>query len=323
MKIGNLEINGNVFLAPMAGITDTPFRRIVQEFGISALWTEMISADGVLAARAEFRTIYLDGHEVPTFFQISGTRPDNMANAATILADSGASAIDINMGCPARRVVSRGSGAALMKDLPLAAEITKKVRKAIRLPLTVKIRSGWDEKTKNAVEFARVLESEGCDGLIIHSRSRSKVHSGPADLDIIKELKESVMIPVIGNGGITTFADARKMIQESDCDGIMVGRGALGRPWFPSTLLINGLDTDRPDLSTVTYADVIQRHLHYQLQWWGELSAIRKMRKHLAWYSRGFANGADFRQKVFRLESAEQVLNSVERFFGKVALNEI
>ncbi len=323
MRIGNLDVPGTVFLAPMAGITDTPFRRIVQHFGVSALWTEMISSDAVARAKADFRTIELDGHNVPTFFQISGKRPEVMAEAAAVLEEKGAAAIDVNMGCPVRKVVSKGSGAALMKDVGLATAIVRAIRNSIRIPLTVKIRSGWDEKSKNAVEFARALEGEGCDALIIHSRSRSKAHSGPPDLDVIADLKGALKIPVIGNGGINSVEDAMRMVNLTNCDGVMVGRGALGRPWFPSQLMktISGEshETDRD----LTYSDIIRKHMDFELEWWGGLKAVRKMRKHLAWYSKGFDRGAEFRHKVFRLEDPDRVVDSVEKFFGKVSIYEV
>ncbi len=321
MRISSLVLQGNVFLAPMAGITDTPFRRIVQDFGISALWTEMISADGYLAARSEFRTIDLYEHNVPTIFQVSGTRPENMALVAEHLESKGAAAIDVNMGCPVRRVVSRGAGAALMNNLDLALEIVRSIKKLITIPLTAKIRSGWDEHTQNAVEFARALEDAGCDALTIHSRSRSKVHSGPADIDIIGAVKQAVGIPVIGNGGINTFADAQEMLQKSGCDALMIGRGALGRPWFPGHLL-NHFGKMDSDCADPTFTNVIRKHLTYELEWWGDLSAVRKMRKHLAWYSKGFADGAEFRRHVFRLENPDEVMDSVEQFFGKVAIHD-
>jgi tRNA-dihydrouridine synthase B len=323
MRIGSLEVAGNVFLAPMAGITDTPFRRIVQEFGVSAVWTEMISSDAVASAKAEFRTTELEGHSVPAIFQITGKRPEVMARAAALLEQRGAAAIDINMGCPARKVVSKGSGAALMKDVGLATAITRAVRNAIRVPLTAKIRSGWDEQNKNAVEFARALEEEGCDALIIHCRSRSKVHSGPPDLQVIAEVKEAVNIPVIGNGGINAVEDALRMTKRSDCDGVMVGRGALGRPWFPSQLIrmISG-GIPETDIN-LTYSDIIRKHLDFELEWWGGLKAVRKMRKHLAWYSKGFDRGAEFRHEVFRLEDPDKVIDSVEKFFGKVSIYEV
>jgi len=302
MKIGNLELGGNVFLAPMAGITDPPFRRVVQRFGVSALWTEMISAHGMVTAASRFRTVRLDGHLVPTIFQISGNNPLVMAEAARRLEDLGAAAIDINMGCPARKIVFRGAGAALMTNLPLAGRIVEAVRIAVRIPLTVKIRSGWDEQTQNAPVLGRLIEAAGADAVIIHSRSRSSKHSGPASLQVIEKVKQAVGIPVIGNGGILEVQDAEAMLTLTGCDGIMVGRGALGRPWLPGLLLER------------------REHFQFQLESWDVMNAVRRMRKHLAWYSKGFPRGSEFRQEVFRENDPAQVMNCVEKFFGKAAI---
>jgi tRNA-dihydrouridine synthase B len=321
MRIGSLELEGSVFLAPMAGITDTPFRRLVQDFGVSAVWTEMISANGVSVASDTFRTMELVGHKVPTVFQISGKDPAMMAQAARHVQDKGAAVVDINMGCPVRKVVSKGSGAALMKDVALAGRIVAAVRRVVTVPLTVKIRSGWDETHQNAAELARVVESEGADALTIHSRSRSKAHSGPASLDVIRQVKESVKIPVIGNGGIVEVEDAVIMMDRTGCDGVMIGRGALGRPWIPGRVLTR--ITGRPVCCdpSITFAEVIREHFRYMLEWWSTLVAVRRMRKHLAWYSKGFSGGCEFRQKVFKLENPERVMDYVDEFFGRVAIS--
>ena len=194
MKIGPLEVKGNVFLAPMAGITDPPFRRVVQQFGASAVWTEMISAQGLLMNPDAFGTMDLDGHVVPTVFQIYGTNPDVMGEAARIVVDQGASALDINMGCPARQVVHKGAGAALMQDIPLASRIVRAVRRAAPIALTVKIRSGWSAGNQNAPEFARAMEAEGADAVIVHCRSRDNRHSGPVSMEILAEVKNAVRI---------------------------------------------------------------------------------------------------------------------------------
>jgi tRNA-dihydrouridine synthase B len=321
MKIGNLEVQGKVFLAPMAGITDTPFRRIVQEFGVSAVWTEMISAKGLAVASGTFRTMELLGHTAPTVFQISGKDPAVMAEAARAVEQRGAAVVDVNMGCPVRKVVAKGIGAALMKDVVLAGRIVEAIRKAVTIPLTVKIRSGWDDTSVNAAELARVVESAGADAVTIHSRSRSKRHSGPVSLDVIRQVKESVRIPVIGNGGIVQVEDAVTMMRETGCDGVMIGRGALGRPWLPGLVLMRFAGPRPGPEVEITFGEVIREHFGYMLEWWGTLTAVRRMRKHLAWYSKGFAGGCEFRQKVFRLEDPEQVMEYVEAFFGKVAIS--
>jgi tRNA-dihydrouridine synthase B len=318
MKIGTLEVNGNVFLAPMAGITDPSFRKVVQQFGVSAVWTEMMNAQGLVMNRHAFRTMDLDGHAVPTVFQIYGRDPEVMAEAARVVVDQGAAALDINMGCPARKIVFKGAGAALMQDVSLAGRIVRAVRRAAPVALTVKIRSGWDEKNQNAPAFAKAMESEGADGVIVHCRSRSVRHSGPVSMDILGEVKDAVAIPVIGNGGITGVADAVDMMKRSGCEGVMVGRGALGRPWTPGKIL-RGFAQGLPiEERTISVLEVVRRHFIFQLEALETLRAVRRMRKHLAWYSRGLNDGAAFRRQVLQIEEPESVMLLVEKWFHGV-----
>ncbi len=322
MKIGNLEIEGNVFLAPMAGITDVPFRKTVEHFGVSALWTEMMSAFAVVAAFDKLPEPGIKQHRVPTFCQLCGNDESVMARAAAILEEKGADAIDINMGCPVRRIVHKGAGAALMKNPSLASKIVAAVRSVTSVPLTVKIRSGWDERNQNASEFAKMLEFEGADAIIVHSRVRSNRHSGPASLSVIRRVKESVRIPVIGNGGIVDMATADAMLKETGCDGIMIGRGALGRPWFPRQVLeaVSPFQTRKGSQTTALGA--IKMHYSYAYELWGVDKAVRRMRKHLGWYSRGFPHGADFRQKVFREKDPRKIGEMVESFFREVVIEQ-
>ncbi len=320
MKIRSLELEGNVVLAPMSGVTDPPFRRMVQQFGVSAVWTEMISAHGLVASGKRFRTMELSGHHVPTVFQLYGHDPAVMAEAAVKLQDYGAAAVDLNMGCPARKVVGRGEGAALMKDLPLAARIVSAVRKVLDAALTVKIRSGWDDGNSNAPALAKVIEAEGADGIVVHARSRASRHSGPASLEVVASVKDAVKIPVIGNGGVLSEKDALAMTSLSGCDGVMVGRGALGRPWLPCKILGRLSNGSFAFPTSMTVCDVIDRHFTYQLQWAVPSVAVREMRKHLVWYSAGFAGAATFRRQVLRLDDVTRVMEAVRDFFGKVVV---
>jgi len=320
MKIGNLEVEGNVFLAPMAGITDIPFRKTVEHFGVSALWTEMISSFAVIAAFDKLSATELMDHSVPIFCQLSGNDPYVMAQAASILEEKGAKAVDVNMGCPARRIVRKGAGAALMQNTSLARSIVAAMRSATSVPLTVKIRSGWDEKSQNASEFAKMLEFEGADAIIVHSRVRSNRHSGPASLSVTRRVKESVGVPVIGNGGIVDVATANTMLRETGCDGIMIGRGALGRPWFPRQVMENLSPLPFKKKSETTILRVIKMHYSFAYQRWGVEKTVRRMRKHLGWYSRNFPNGADFREKVFRERDPGRISEMVESFFGEVSV---
>ena len=308
-------MQGNVFLAPMAGITDPPFRRTVQHFGVSALWTEMISAKGMLITRKACRTTELTDHQVPTVFQIFGSDPEVMAEAARRVEAMGAAAVDVNMGCPVKKVVLKGSGAALMNNVPLAGRIVAAIRKAIGIALTVKIRSGWDDAHQNAVEVARCVEAEGADAVIVHPRTRSREHSGPPSLSVVKDVKAAVRIPVIGNGGIVTVEDAKHMLSFTGCDGVMIGRGALGRPWLPAWILTAlGFDTVRASRG-IPLMDVIRMHFQYELEWLEYLTAVRCMRKHLAWYSRGLADSTEFRRTVFREDDPDRVMAMLEHWF--------
>ncbi len=321
MKIGNLELVGNVFLAPMVGITDPSFRKIVQKFGVSAVWTEMISADSVARTSDTMRTIQIRGSEVPTIFQIAGTDPAVMAEAARRLQDEGAAAIDVNMGCPVRKVVNRGAGAALMRNIGLAGRIVAAMRQALSVPLTVKMRSGWDESNPNAAEVARVIEAEGANALIVHSRSKSRAHSGPPSLEVLEEVKRTVGIPVIGNGGILEVDDAVDMATRTGCDGVMIGRGAVGRPWLPGRIMEQASGRTGIPGGILTFLDVIREHFGYMLEWWDNRTALRLMQKHLAWYSKGFDQGSEFRRTVFTLDDRDALMHLTEQFFGKVAIS--
>ena len=319
MKIGNLELDGAVLMAPMAGITDPPFRRTVLTFGVSCLWTEMISCNAVVRAEKVLATMDTREHTVPVIFQIIGKDPDVMAECARIVQDHGAAAVDVNMGCPARQVVGSGGGVALMRDLDLAGRIISSVRNAIKIPLTVKMRTGWDEKSVNAPELAVIAEKEGVDAIVLHARSRCAGHSGPVSLDLIKRVKASVSIPVVGNGGVLDVDDALTMVRETGCDGIMIGRGALGRPWFPRRLLeaLFGWAGYKAEKFLI---DVVRGHFEDQLGWCGVTQGLRRMRKHLGWYSRGIAGAAEFRSRVFTEENPERVLTFIDNFFGKVMI---
>lgn len=319
MKIGNLELDGAVFMAPMAGITDPPYRRVVQEFGVSALWTEMISSHAVVKAHKVLPTMDIANHRLPVIFQVIGKDPEIMAECARIVEGFGAAAIDINMGCPARQVVGAGGGAALMRDPDLAKQVVREVRRAVSIPLTVKMRAGWDEKRLNAPEVAGIVEKEGADAIVIHGRSRSAAHSGPVSLELIRQVCETVSIPVIGNGGVSDITTAVNMFQETGCRGIMVGRGVLGRPWFPQKILesIFGFPVYNPGSSL---GGIVRSHFEDQLSCSGVLQGIRKMRKHLGWYSRGFAGASEFRSSVFTENDPKRVVGSIDNFFGKVVV---
>ncbi|MGC8657798.1 MAG: tRNA dihydrouridine synthase DusB [Desulfomonilaceae bacterium] len=319
MKIGNLICDGAVFMAPMAGITDPPFRRTVLKFGASCLWTEMISCNAVVQARKIMATMDTTDHTVPVIFQIIGKDPYIMAECARIVEEFGAAGVDINMGCPARQVVGSGGGVALMRELDLATKIIRSVREAIKIPLTVKMRTGWDGNSVTAPELAVIAENEGADAIILHARTKVSGHTGPVSLDILQRVKAGVAIPVIGNGGIDEVKDAVKMIEETGCDGVMVGKGALGRPWFLRKILESLFGWTRCE-PRKTFADIIMSHFQDQLRWCGIAQGVRRMRKHLGWYSKGMPGSSDFRSTVFREDNPERVLSSIDDFFGKAMI---
>jgi len=321
VKIGNLETAGSVFLAPMAGVTDPPFRRIVQGFGVSAVWTEMISAHGLVVRGETFATMDLTGHSVPTVFQLYGVDPAIVAEAARVLQGYGAAAVDVNMGCPAKKIVKTGAGAALMQDLPRAARIVAAVRRVLQIPLTVKIRSGWDETNRTAPDLARAVEAEGADAVTVHARSRSRRHSGPASTDVVAEVKSAVTIPVIGNGGIKSVDDAQAMIDRTGCDGVMIGQGALGRPWLPAMVLGLSASLRGREERGKRLIDVIEEHYRYQLEWIDLQTAVRRMRKHLAWYSKGIPGSPEFRRSVFHVEDPGQIIEWARGFFGEAVVS--
>lgn len=318
IKIGNVEISNNIFLAPMAGVTDMPFRRLCKEFGAGMIYTEMASSKAVHYGSEKTKGIYeVFEDERPIGIQIFGSDPDVMAETASELSEY-ADIIDINMGCPANKIVKNGEGSALMKNLKLAEEIIAKVVKASRVPVTVKMRKGWDDTHVNAVELAQIAESSGAKLITVHGRTREDMYSGEADLDIIKKVKESVRIPVIGNGDITSGEKAKRMFEVTGCDGIMIGRGAQGNPWiFKSILeyLEKGIVLPEPDINDKI--NMALKHLKLSKEYKGEYVAVREMRKHIAWYLKGVPGNSQLKETINREDNIEEVekllVKSLER----------
>jgi len=324
VKIGALSLKNNVFLAPMAGITNLPFRTLTREFGCSLAFTEMISAVG-LSRKMEKSYRYLDSSPVdsPLGVQIFGSDADILAEAAQILTDRDVDLLDINMGCPVKKVARTGAGAALMKDPAQVASIVRAVRKATHLPLTVKIRSGWYRHDVKAIEIARIAEDHGADAVIIHPRSAEQGFSGSADWSIIEMVKNKLHIPVIGNGDIRSAEDALRMMNVTGCDGVMVGRSTLGNPWiFRNIILCLGGQRafTLPPLSEKER--IIERHLDMETDYAGGKSGIRSFHKHLLWYTKGLTGSAQFRQTISSINHKEcpdtrreWILNELHRFF--------
>lgn len=308
LKIGDVEIKNNVFLAPMAGVTDKPFRLLCEEMGCALAYTEMVSAKGLYygSENTEFLIDIDEGENVA--LQIFGSDPFIMAEIAGRLNDSKALIIDINMGCPTPKIVKNGDGSALMLKPELAGEIMASVVKASKKPVTVKIRKGWDDEHVNAVEIAQIAESTGIKAIAVHGRTREQFYSGHADWDIIKKVKESVKIPVIGNGDVSTPQDAKRMLDETGCDAILIGRGAQGNPWiFKRTIHYLCTGELLPEPSLEEKIDMIQRHLDMMVAYKGEHTGILEMRKHISWYLKGIHGSARLREAVFKMISYREV----------------
>ena len=315
MKIGNLDIKNKVFLAPMAGITDMPFRKICKEFGAGVVFSEMISSRGLYYNDKKTKALMdFCEEERPIAIQIFGNEPDIMEyGAKKIIELCSPDFIDINMGCPAPKIVSNNDGCALMKNPILAGKIIEKVASSISIPVTVKFRKGWDDASVNAVEFAHVAEQSGAAAITVHGRTREQFYSGESDINIIKEVKESVKIPVIGNGDITSFSDAEKMFDITNCDGIMIGRGACGNPWIFSQIndyFKNGKITDVSVSEKIEFA---KRHIIALCDFKGENIGIKESRKHLAWYIKGMRDASYFKNIINQTESLIDMLEVLEK----------
>ncbi len=308
IKIGNVEINNNVFLAPMAGITDVPYRSICKEFGVGLTYSEMISAKGMYYNDEKTRLLMKKAKkETPFAVQIFGSDADIMAKVAEEISGS-ADIIDINMGCPAPKVVKNGDGSKLMQSPELIDEITRKVVEKAKVPVTIKIRKGWDKEHVNAVQIARIAEKNGISAITVHGRTREEFYSGKADWNIIKEVKDSVSIPVIGNGDIISIESANEIFEKTNCDAIMIGRASLGNPWIFEEI-ISGQKVNK------TCEDVkkmIEKHLEMLIKEKGEYTAIREIRKHIAWYIKGFANAAEIRKRVNEIDGLEELKSMIQ-----------
>jgi nifR3 family TIM-barrel protein len=324
MKIGKLTLKNNVFMAPMAGITDLGFRTIVRDFGCSLCFTEMISAAGLMRG-TEKSYRYLDSalHDRPLGVQIFGSDPNILSDAAKIASETGADIVDINMGCPARKVLKNGAGAALMKNPQRVSTILKSIRKVVDIPLSIKIRSGWNRDTINAVEIALIAEDCGVDVLIIHPRTVTQGFGGMSDWNLIGEIKYNLGIPVIGSGDIKTPQDALRMQEMTGCDAVMIGRGALGRPWIFKEILTYFSEGNADYLpSPSEIKKVILRHLEKITALYGKKRGIINFRKHLLWYTKGLRNSSQFRQSVVTIAEKEELVTSINRYFESLEYTE-
>ena len=316
MQIGNLTLSGNIFLAPMAGVTDLPFRLLCKEQGASFVYTEMISAKAMHYNDAEtIKITETHPDEGPVGVQIFGSDPEIMAETAKKLSvREDITLIDINMGCPAPKIIKNGEGSTLMKKPELVRQIVREVVKASTKPVTVKIRKGWDENSINAVAIAVICEEEGAKAVTVHGRTREQYYSGKVDLNIIKEVKNALTIPVIGNGDIKIPEDAKKMLDISGCNAIMVGRGAQGNPWIFKNIgdyLGKGVYNYRPDNKLIL--ETILKHYSLMEKTKGEKTAVLEMRKHIGWYLHGFYDSARLRANIFKTNNKKEIINLLER----------
>lgn len=311
MNIGGIKLGGNLVLAPMAGVTDLGFRTICKEFGADLVFTEMISAKGLYYKDEKTYSLSQIKNEGPVGLQIFGSDPDIMAYVVEndLNYRDEVDIIDINMGCPAPKIVKNQEGSALTKDPKLVRQILRQVVKVANKPITIKIRTGWDRDNLNALDIAKIAEEEGVSGLTIHGRTRDMFYSGRADWDFIAKVKESVTIPVIGNGDIFQPEDGIKMLKETRCDGIAIGRGARGNPWIFQRIkkLKNGQDQGPPGINEVV--DTIIRHLDLLCKFKGEDRAVREIRKHIAWYLKGKTDSSRVRNKIYKTLDREEIKN--------------
>jgi len=316
LYIGNVKIKGNLFLGPMAGVTDLPFRVLCKEQGAALVFTEMVSAKGILYNNKNTDSLLeIAEEERPAALQLFGSDPDILADMAKRIEGRNFDILDINMGCPVPKVVKNGEGSALMKEPELVGKIVNKVSKAINKPVTVKIRMGFNLDSINAVEIAKIAEDNGAAAVTVHGRTREQYYKGKANWDIIGQVKEAVSIPVIGSGDVQTPMDARRMLEQTGCDGIMIARGARGNPWIFAQInefLNNGTTLPKPDIDEVKRT--ILRHGRLSIQFKGEYTGIREMRKHIAWYTAGYPQSARLRNKTNEIETIEDLEKLLEEF---------
>lgn len=320
MKIGNLEFSVPVFLAPMAGVTDTAYRILAREMGCELVYSEMVSDKGINYCNTHtLEMLHTEPAERPIAMQLFGAEPESVARAAQYVESLGcADILDFNMGCPAPKVVKNHEGSALMKEPRQAFAILSALRKAVRLPVTVKMRLGWDDDSINVLELARLAEQAGMDAIAVHGRTREQFYRGQADWETIAAVKQAVSIPVIANGDVRTCADLARIFAVTGCDGVMIGRAAQGNPWIFRRFrefLQTGVELPEPSLAE--RGEIILRHLDMLLQFKGDYIGPREMRKHATWYTKGLPHGAELRNLFNQAETREDFVRIIDKFLLK------
>lgn len=308
-NIGSVMVPGKLILAPMAGVTDLPFRLLCKEKGADLIYTEMVSAKGIFYNSKNTEALMeVNEQERPVALQLFGADPDIVSRMAAQIEGRNFDILDINMGCPVPKVVNNGEGSALLKDIPLAEEIIRRTVKATNKPVTVKIRRGFQNGEEQALELAKAAEAAGASAVAVHGRTREQYYSGKADWDVIRRIKESISIPVIGNGDIFSGEDAEKIFVETGCDAVMIGRGARGNPWIFQQIrhyMETGECLPKPSMKELS--DMILRHAKMQTEWKGELYGMREMRTHFAWYTSGYPHSAAMRRRVNEIETVDDL----------------
>ncbi|MCE3254569.1 MAG: dusB [Rickettsiaceae bacterium] len=323
ISIGNIQLQDNVLLAPMSGVTDLPFRKLVKNFGASLVISEMIASRAmIMQTRDSLKKCQKGDSHYPMSVQLAGCDPEVMAEAAKLNEDLGADIIDINFGCPVKKVVNGFAGSALMKDEALATKIMEAVVKAVKIPVTMKMRLGWNSENLNSPSLAKKAEDVGIKMLTVHGRTRCQMYNGSANWQLISNVKQAVKIPVIANGDIKTVDDAKKAIELSGADGVMIGRACYGKPWLVSQInaQLNGMTkVEAPDIKA--QRQIVLNHFDDMIEHYGEQVAIPLARKHIGWYSSGLRNGAEFRAKVNTLKDASEIKDHINLFYESQCIN--
>ena len=319
LKIGSVEIENPAVLAPLAGITDLPFRRLAKEAGCGLVYSEMVSANGLIYRQARtWELVAVEDRERPVAVQIFGADPAVVAEAGRLVEQAGADILDINFGCSVKKIVKTGSGVALMQDAPRAASLLAAVRRAVRLPLTIKIRSGWDPSGAQALDIARIAVDCGVDAIAVHPRTAPQGFRGRADWSLIAKIKETVPVPVIGNGDVITAEDACRMQRQTNCDAVMIGRRAIGNPWIFSQFLAKTENRKPPSVSIDDRFRIIRNYVRAMVDHYGEVRACRMLRSRLGWFVKAMPESSRFRSEIRHLDSEGETMERIEDFHCRV-----